>query len=79
MVSGIPAELERFLEDNRLENARRRAEHDARERARVAAAPPVHPSASRYACCHRAVQIPCVCAFAFTCPEHGDRHVGSHD
>lgn len=78
-MSGIPPELERFLADNRRENARRIAENAARERARVAAAQPVHPSATRYACCPQAVPIPCVCAFAFTCPEHGDRHIGSHD
>jgi len=33
----------------------------------------------RYACCDKAVQIPCVCSYAFRCPEHGERHVGTHD
>lgn len=31
------------------------------------------------ACCARATPRACVCAFAFDCPTHGERHVGSHD
>jgi len=33
----------------------------------------------RYACCDQATPLPCVCAYATTCPIHGDRHVGTHD
>ena len=34
-----------------------------------------------YACCSRALAKPssCVCFFESTCPEHGDRHNGTHD
>jgi hypothetical protein len=31
------------------------------------------------ACCEKAVWLPCVCAKSFRCPEHGDRHMGTHD
>ena len=27
----------------------------------------------------RATALGCVCAYAWTCPEHGDAHVGGHD
>ena len=30
-------------------------------------------------CCDDAVLYPCVCYIAFTCAEHGQRCVGSHD
>lgn len=30
-------------------------------------------------CCERATVLPCVCAYSWTCPDHGDTHVGSHD
>lgn len=30
-------------------------------------------------CCDKAEILPCVCAFAFACPKHGERHVGTHD
>jgi hypothetical protein len=30
-------------------------------------------------CCDNAVLRPCVCLISFTCAEHGDRCVGSHD
>lgn len=33
----------------------------------------------RYACCEQAVPTPCVCAYSFKCPVHGERHVGTHD
>jgi hypothetical protein len=33
----------------------------------------------RYACCSKAVPMACVCAYAFECVEHGQRHIGSHD
>ena len=31
------------------------------------------------ACCDQAVFLNCVCAWAFRCPIHGDRHIGTHD
>jgi hypothetical protein len=40
-------------------------------------APLVRDSVGR--CCARATALACVCAFAWTCPEHGDCHVGTHD
>lgn len=33
----------------------------------------------KQACCPYAVQIPCVCAWSFNCPIHGETHIGSHD
>ena len=33
----------------------------------------------RHACCSKAKPIECVCVYAFTCPEHGERHIGSHE
>lgn len=30
-------------------------------------------------CCDLAVVYPCVCAVAFSCPEHGVSHNGTHD
>lgn len=33
----------------------------------------------RYGCCEKATMTPCVCMYSFTCPEHGDSHIGSHD
>lgn len=76
---GIPPALERQLAEGAREFNRAREAARRQERERVAAAISTHPSASRYACCRQAVPIPCVCAFAFTCPEHGDKHIGSHD
>lgn len=32
-----------------------------------------------YACCDKAVQVPCVCTYATECPDHGTRHNGTHD
>jgi hypothetical protein len=40
------------------------------------ARPEVHPALR---CCERAEVLPCVCAFARHCPEHGNQHCGSHD
>lgn len=31
------------------------------------------------ACCEKAQPLQCVCAYAYTCPEHGDKHNGTHD
>lgn len=33
----------------------------------------------RYACCQKAQPLPCVCFYATTCPDHGERHFGTHD
>lgn len=33
----------------------------------------------RYACCEKAEFTPCVCMYSFKCPEHGERHIGTHD
>ncbi|WP_224249568.1 hypothetical protein [Hyalangium gracile] len=30
-------------------------------------------------CCARARAVQCSCAFHWSCPSHGDRHLGSHD
>jgi hypothetical protein len=30
-------------------------------------------------CCTRARAVQCSCAFHWSCPSHGDRHIGSHD
>lgn len=32
-----------------------------------------------HVCCEKAVGIPCVCAWSWVCPEHGEHHVGTHD
>ena len=32
-----------------------------------------------HGCCPQAQLIPCVCMYAFKCPEHGERHIGTHD
>lgn len=32
-----------------------------------------------YACCPSAERNGCVCAYSFTCSEHGTIHVGTHD
>jgi hypothetical protein len=31
------------------------------------------------ACCALAVAKPCSCAVSWSCPEHGEKHVGKHD
>jgi hypothetical protein len=31
------------------------------------------------ACCPRATALKCVCAYAYSCPDHGERHNGTHD
>jgi|CXWL01.1.fsa_nt_gi hypothetical protein len=33
----------------------------------------------RYACCEKATQHGCVCAYSTICPDHGERHFGTHD
>lgn len=33
----------------------------------------------RHACCEKAEMTPCVCMYSFKCPEHGERHIGTHD
>lgn len=33
----------------------------------------------RFGCCEKAEPMPCVCSYAFKCPEHGERHYGTHD
>jgi hypothetical protein len=33
----------------------------------------------RHACCSKAELAACVCVYYFKCPEHGERHIGSHD
>lgn len=33
----------------------------------------------RYACCPKATRVGCVCAYAITCPDHGQQHFGTHD
>ena len=30
-------------------------------------------------CCDKAINFFCVCALSFLCPEHGSRHIGTHD
>lgn len=72
---GIPPALEQFLADNRRENERRRNARRQREAEAPAAGPRVYP----FACCPKAAPLPCVCAFAYSCPEHGDTHIGTHD
>jgi len=31
------------------------------------------------ACCPRSQALDCVCAYAYSCPDHGTRHMGSHE
>jgi hypothetical protein len=33
----------------------------------------------RYACCEKAKRTNCVCQYSTTCPDHGERHFGTHD
>lgn len=37
------------------------------------------PKPHALACCPLAVTAPCVCAYAFKCPLHGEAHIGTHD
>lgn len=30
-------------------------------------------------CCQRATRTNCVCTYSWTCPVHGETHVGTHD
>jgi hypothetical protein len=32
-----------------------------------------------FGCCEKAKPSPCVCMYSFTCPIHGDTHIGTHD
>lgn len=32
-----------------------------------------------HACCDDAIAIACVCAYAYSCPHHGQTHIGTHD
>lgn len=32
-----------------------------------------------FGCCEKATPTQCVCMYSFTCPEHGETHIGSHD
>lgn len=34
---------------------------------------------SSMGCCEKAEMTPCVCAYSFKCPEHGEKHIGTHD
>jgi len=34
---------------------------------------------ARHGCCKQARLINCVCMYAFDCPEHGAKHIGTHD
>ncbi len=34
---------------------------------------------ARFGCCELAEPSPCVCAYSFRCPIHGERHIGTHD
>lgn len=33
----------------------------------------------QYQCCEKAVQLSCVCNVAMKCPEHGEKHIGTHE
>jgi hypothetical protein len=41
----------------------------------MVATPPREPDA----CCAKARRLQCVCRACFDCPDHGTRHIGSHD
>jgi len=32
-----------------------------------------------HGCCEKATPSNCVCTYSFTCPDHGEMHVGTHD
>jgi hypothetical protein len=32
-----------------------------------------------FRCCEKAERLPCMCYQAWTCPEHGETHIGTHD
>lgn len=36
---------------------------------------------ARFGCCDKAKPLSrfCVCAYAFECPVHGEKHIGTHD
>lgn len=52
---------------------------EERRKMREARQPKVRPPYYPHACCDKAEPIPCVCAWAYTCPTHGDTHIGTHD
>jgi hypothetical protein len=33
----------------------------------------------KFGCCKKAKILPCVCTYSFTCPIHGNTHIGTHD
>ena len=33
----------------------------------------------RFGCCEKAEFTNCVCMYSFWCPDHGTKHVGTHD
>jgi hypothetical protein len=37
------------------------------------------PKVNQMACCPLAEPIGCVCAYSFSCPLHGEQHIGTHD
>lgn len=34
---------------------------------------------TEFACCKKAVRVPCVCRISWSCPDHGSWCVGSHE
>lgn len=40
--------------------------------------PPV-PQNRTGACCPKAKPMACVCEYAWECPDHGVKHIGTHD
>jgi hypothetical protein len=43
------------------------------------AQPPAPPVVPHGHCCLKARRFSCVCREALRCPEHGERHIGSHE
>ncbi len=35
--------------------------------------------ADKRPCCEKARRAECVCALMWSCPDHGERHIGTHD
>lgn len=33
----------------------------------------------RHGCCEQATPITCHCTYSFSCPIHGETHIGSHE
>lgn len=41
---------------------------------------PLSPHHRHYGCCHKATYGGfCVCRFVISCPDHGTKHIGTHD